>query len=37
MFSFCAASFSRHIIENIGEPGGDRTLDPMIKSHVLYR
>ncbi len=20
-----------------GEPGGTRTLDPMIKSHVLYR
>ena len=24
-------------IEWIGERGGTRTLDPMIKSHVLYR
>ncbi len=24
-------------IEKIGEPGGNRTHDPVIKSHVLYR
>jgi hypothetical protein len=24
-------------VENVGEPGGDRTRDHMIKSHVLYR
>jgi hypothetical protein len=24
-------------IDSIGEPPGDRTRDPVIKSHVLYR
>ena len=26
-----------HSLDFIGERGGTRTLDPMIKSHVLYR
>jgi hypothetical protein len=25
------------VLDFIGERGGTRTLDPMIKSHVLYR
>jgi hypothetical protein len=25
------------VFDFIGEPGGTRTRDPMIKSHVLYR
>ena len=24
-------------MKDVGEPGGTRTRDPMIKSHVLYR
>jgi hypothetical protein len=26
-----------YVIDFVGEPGGTRTRDPMIKSHVLYR
>jgi hypothetical protein len=36
--SFSTSTRQQHtdFIENIGERGGTRTLDPMIKSHVLY-
>lgn len=34
---FAAAQIAETNLEKIGEPGGDRTLDHMIKSHVLYR
>jgi hypothetical protein len=27
----------QEVLDFIGERGGTRTLDPMIKSHVLYR
>ena len=28
---------ARQVVETIGEPSGIRTLDPLIKSQVLYR
>jgi hypothetical protein len=28
---------TKEVIDFVGERGGDRTHDPVIKSHVLYR
>jgi hypothetical protein len=30
-------AFPSNLLNSYGERGGTRTLDPMIKSHVLYR
>ena len=34
---FVVASKAQEVSGFIGEPGWDRTSDPVIKSHVLYR
>ncbi len=37
LMSFALAMIRNHIKKGLGEPGGNRTHDPKIKSLVLYQ